>query len=213
MRSWQGGRARHLASRRTMRGWPRPRVRLSEWTGRALWRARALGAATSWSTCSGTTRRAASSRPAAMRRPGRPTQGVSRRRRPGHQLHRSRRTVPRRRFRRRRGSTRRSSGRSRWPDRSSTSTPLRSPTWWRPCPCGAARRDRGDGDRPDLLAEIRRRWLPAAVVVWGEPDDGPLFEGRPPQPGLAYVCQARSCQMRRRTPRPWPPNWRRLSDE
>ena len=50
------------------------------------------------------------------------------------------------------------------------------------------------GDRPDLLAEVRRRWLPAAVVLWGEPDDGPLFEGRPPQPGLAYVCQARSCQ-------------------
>jgi uncharacterized protein YyaL (SSP411 family) len=50
------------------------------------------------------------------------------------------------------------------------------------------------GDRPDLLAEVRRRWLPAAVVAWGEPDDGPLFEGRPPEPGFAYVCQARSCQ-------------------
>ena len=45
------------------------------------------------------------------------------------------------------------------------------------------------GDRPDLLAEVRRHWLPAAVVAWGEPDDGPLFEGRPPEPGLAYVCQ------------------------
>ena len=49
------------------------------------------------------------------------------------------------------------------------------------------------GDRPDLVAEVRRSWLPAAVVVWGQPDDGPLFEGRPSEPGLAYVCQARSC--------------------
>ena len=51
------------------------------------------------------------------------------------------------------------------------------------------------GDRPDLLAEVRRRWLPAAVTAWGQPDDGPLFEGRPSEPGRAYVCQARSCRM------------------
>jgi uncharacterized protein YyaL (SSP411 family) len=50
------------------------------------------------------------------------------------------------------------------------------------------------GDRPDLLAEVRRHWLPAAVVAWGQPDNGPLFEGRPAEPGLAYVCQARSCR-------------------
>jgi uncharacterized protein YyaL (SSP411 family) len=51
------------------------------------------------------------------------------------------------------------------------------------------------GDRPDLLAEVRRRWLPDAVVAWGQPDDGPLFDGRDPQLGRAYVCQARSCRM------------------
>jgi uncharacterized protein YyaL (SSP411 family) len=51
------------------------------------------------------------------------------------------------------------------------------------------------GDRPDLLAEVRRNWLPAAVTLWGEPDGGPLFEGRPPHPGLAYVCQGRACQV------------------
>jgi hypothetical protein len=51
------------------------------------------------------------------------------------------------------------------------------------------------GDRPDLLAEVRRRWLPAAVTAWGQPDDGPLFEGRPHEPGRAYVCQARACRM------------------
>ena len=51
------------------------------------------------------------------------------------------------------------------------------------------------GDRPDLLAEVRRRWLPSAVTAWGQPDDGPLFAGRPSEPGRAYVCQARSCRM------------------
>ena len=51
------------------------------------------------------------------------------------------------------------------------------------------------GDRPDLLAEVRRNWLPSAVVVWGEADAGPLFAERPAEPGLAYVCQARSCRM------------------
>jgi uncharacterized protein YyaL (SSP411 family) len=32
-------------------------------------------------------------------------------------------------------------------------------------------------------------------VVWGEPDGGPLFTDRPAEPGLAYVCRGRSCQM------------------
>jgi uncharacterized protein YyaL (SSP411 family) len=51
------------------------------------------------------------------------------------------------------------------------------------------------GDRPDLVAEVRRHWLPSAVVAWGEADDGPLFADRPPEPGQAYVCQDRSCRM------------------
>jgi uncharacterized protein YyaL (SSP411 family) len=51
------------------------------------------------------------------------------------------------------------------------------------------------GDRPDLLTEVRRHWLPAAVLAWGEPDGGPLFLDRPAQPGLAYVCRARSCRL------------------
>jgi uncharacterized protein YyaL (SSP411 family) len=51
------------------------------------------------------------------------------------------------------------------------------------------------GDRTDLLAEVRANWLPAAVVAWGEPDDGPLFTDRPAEPGLAYVCEGRTCQM------------------
>ncbi len=49
------------------------------------------------------------------------------------------------------------------------------------------------GSRPDLLDEVRRRWLPTAVLAWGERDGGPLFAGRPDDPGVAYVCQGRVC--------------------
>ena len=47
------------------------------------------------------------------------------------------------------------------------------------------------GERPDLLEEVRRRWLPDAVVAWGDPDETPLFAGRPP--GAAYVCRGFAC--------------------
>jgi uncharacterized protein YyaL (SSP411 family) len=47
------------------------------------------------------------------------------------------------------------------------------------------------GERPDLLEEVRRRWLPDAVVAWGDTDDTPLFAGRPP--GAAYVCRGFAC--------------------
>ena len=40
-----------------------------------------------------------------------------------------------------------------------------------------------------------RHWLPTAVIAWGEPDAGPLFSDRPAEPGLAYVCEGRACQM------------------
>jgi len=48
------------------------------------------------------------------------------------------------------------------------------------------------GDRPDLLAEVRRRWLPAAVVAWGERTDGPLWADRADD--LAYVCHRYTCR-------------------
>ncbi len=48
------------------------------------------------------------------------------------------------------------------------------------------------GDRPDLLSEVRRRWLPDAVVAWGEPTSSPLWEGR--DPGSAYVCHRYACR-------------------
>jgi uncharacterized protein YyaL (SSP411 family) len=47
------------------------------------------------------------------------------------------------------------------------------------------------GDRPDLLDEVRRHWLPAAVVAWGEADESPLFADR--APGLAFVCRGYAC--------------------
>ncbi len=47
------------------------------------------------------------------------------------------------------------------------------------------------GDRPDLLAEVTRHWLPRAVVAWGDPDESPLFDGRPE--AAAFVCRGFSC--------------------
>jgi uncharacterized protein len=47
------------------------------------------------------------------------------------------------------------------------------------------------GDRPDLLAAARSRYLPRAVLAWGEPYDSPLWEAR--ANGLAYVCQDFTC--------------------
>ncbi len=49
------------------------------------------------------------------------------------------------------------------------------------------------GDRPDLLAEVRRHWLPDAVVAWGEPYDSPLWKDRPA--GHAFVCRDHVCQL------------------
>jgi uncharacterized protein YyaL (SSP411 family) len=48
------------------------------------------------------------------------------------------------------------------------------------------------GDRPDLVAEVHRRYLPRAVTAWGEPFDSPLWEGR--SPGVAYVCEGFACK-------------------
>ena len=49
------------------------------------------------------------------------------------------------------------------------------------------------GARPDLLAEVRRHWLPDAVLAWGEPYDSPLWHQR--ADGLAYVCRQHACQL------------------
>jgi len=54
------------------------------------------------------------------------------------------------------------------------------------------------GDRPDLLDVVRRRWLPTAVVAWGERYDSPLWEGR--DDGRAYVCRQYACGLPASTP-------------
>jgi uncharacterized protein len=48
------------------------------------------------------------------------------------------------------------------------------------------------GDRPDLVQAVQRRFLPNAVLAWGEPYPSPLWESR--ADGLAYVCRAYVCQ-------------------
>ncbi len=53
------------------------------------------------------------------------------------------------------------------------------------------------GERPDLLAEVRRHGLPRAVLAWGEPTGSPLWEGRDESgaDGRAYVCRGYVCAM------------------
>ncbi len=53
------------------------------------------------------------------------------------------------------------------------------------------------GDRPDLLDEVRRHWLPLAVTAWGERTGSPLWEGRDEvgADGRAYVCRGYVCGM------------------
>ena len=48
------------------------------------------------------------------------------------------------------------------------------------------------GDRPDLVQAVRRRFLPDAVLAWGERYDSPLWQGR--EDGRAYVCRDYACQ-------------------
>jgi uncharacterized protein YyaL (SSP411 family) len=48
------------------------------------------------------------------------------------------------------------------------------------------------GDRPDLVAAVQRRFLPRAVLAWGEPFASPLWEER--SEGRAYVCEGFACQ-------------------
>ncbi|GAC1586460.1 MAG: thioredoxin domain-containing protein [Acidimicrobiales bacterium] len=55
------------------------------------------------------------------------------------------------------------------------------------------------GERPDLLDAVRSRYLPNAVLSWGEAFDSPLWEGRRPgDPGVsdaAYVCRDFVCAL------------------
>ena len=48
------------------------------------------------------------------------------------------------------------------------------------------------GDRRDLVEAVQRRFLPNAVLAWGEPYDSPLWHAR--EDGNAYVCRNYTCQ-------------------
>src|SRR5581483_3043422 len=44
----------------------------------------------------------------------------------------------------------------------------------------------------DLVEAVQSRYLPTAVLAWGEPYASPLWESR--QDGHAYVCKNYACQ-------------------
>ena len=48
------------------------------------------------------------------------------------------------------------------------------------------------GEVPALVRAVQARYLPNAVLAWGEPYPSPLFEDR--KDGLAYVCRDYACQ-------------------
>ena len=51
------------------------------------------------------------------------------------------------------------------------------------------------GDRPDLVDAVQARYLPNAVLAWGEPYPSPLWEGRTgeAEAGKAFVCRDFTC--------------------
>jgi uncharacterized protein YyaL (SSP411 family) len=54
------------------------------------------------------------------------------------------------------------------------------------------------GDRPDLVSAVQGRYLPYAVLAWGDPWPSPLWDDR--ADGLAYVCEHFSCKAPVATP-------------
>ena len=48
------------------------------------------------------------------------------------------------------------------------------------------------GDRPDLVRAVQERYLPNAVLAWGERYQSPLWEGR--DDGRACVCEQFACR-------------------
>ena len=49
------------------------------------------------------------------------------------------------------------------------------------------------GDAPELAAVVHQRYLPNTVLAWNEPYDSPLWEQR--HDGRAYVCRNYACQL------------------
>jgi uncharacterized protein YyaL (SSP411 family) len=196
MRSWQGGRARHLAVAADYAWLVEACVRLSEWTGRAVWRERALGVGSQlldlfWDGESGGFYTTGSDAEALVVRPKEYFDGAV----PATNSIALTALLHANAF----------ADDDRFDEAVDRTIALARPLLERhpaaladlvaALPMWSGRHEIVvTGDRPDLLAEVRRRWLPAAVIAWGQPDGGPLFEGRPAEPALAYVCQARACR-------------------
>ena len=196
MRSWQGGRARHLAVAADHAWLVEACLRLSEWTGRAVWRDRALGVVAQlldlfWDDESGGFYTTGSDAEALVVRPKEFLDGAV----PATNsiavaaLLRANAFADDPRLDRAVDRTIALAGPLLGRHPAALADLVAALPMWR-----GRHEVVVTGDRPDLLAEVRRHWLPAAVVAWGQPDRGPLFEGRPAEPGLAYVCQARSCR-------------------
>ena len=197
MRSWQGGRARHLAVAADYAWLAEACVRLSEWSGRAVWRTRALQVVDQlrtlfWDDDTGgffTTGRDAE---ILVVRPKEFTDGAvpSANSVAVSALSRADAFVDDHRI----------------GDAVERTVALARPLLQRH-PAALADlvaalglwTDRVEvvvtGERPDLLAEVRRRWLPNAVVSWGDPDGGPLFAGRVDDEARGYVCRSRVCDL------------------
>jgi uncharacterized protein len=197
MRSWQGGRARHLAVAADYAWLAEASFRLSEWTGRSRWRARAVEAVRQlldlfWDDVSGGFFTTGSDAEALVVRPKEFLDGAV----PAANsvavaalLHAGAFVDD-----------------PRLEQAIERTVALAGPLLERhpgaladlvaALPMWTGRNEIViTGDRPDLLAEVRQIWLPAAVIAWGDDDGGPLFSDRQADPGLAYVCQGRSCRM------------------
>ena len=49
------------------------------------------------------------------------------------------------------------------------------------------------GNRPDLVAQLHKQWLPTVVSAWGERYDSPIWHDR--KDDLAYVCRQYTCMV------------------
>jgi len=49
------------------------------------------------------------------------------------------------------------------------------------------------GNRPDLVAQLHKQWLPTVVSAWGERYDSPIWHDRTDD--LAYVCRQYTCMV------------------